>query len=277
MIIHARSLSKIIFYISSYFHDPKYEKYDDKIACNAPSSSWSLVDDRKSNRCGLLFKNHRARLRRQSSGNQLTCAITLYNTATAVARIFPLRRSLNRRILCATSRHSRPIEAIQSVFKYDSASSTLGRTILHSQGGGDGHPRLLCFSKSRPAEAPAPRIAVNYIMHSNRDSSRVESVSCDEGRSPRYKGCHTNVNVSQRQWLSPHMALCALTFEIFYGSSDEFLFEWHSCNLSQIVVWFNIRERYLYIASYHRTIFFSERKDSFWEQNLFFNSNDYQV
>lgn len=54
------------------------------------------------------------------------------------------------------------------------------RAILHSQGKGDGHPRLLCFSKAGARELQGwrrweltSRIAVNYIMHSNRDPRRV--------------------------------------------------------------------------------------------------------
>lgn len=120
--------------------------------------------------------------------------ITLYNPLTTVAWIFPLRRSLNRQISCVTSRHSCPIvdsKRIQIRFHLLHPR----RTILHSQGE-DGHPRLLCFSKSRHGEAPAPKIVVNYIIHSNRDPSPIRA--CHEVRLSRYKGCrerHINTSV----------------------------------------------------------------------------------
>lgn len=116
----------------------------------------------------LYFLKYRVSFTLTLGSNQLIWAITLCNTLTIV---FPLQRSLNRRISCV-AKHSWPIidsKRIQIRFHLLHP----WRVILHSQEE-DGHPRLLCFSKSWHGEAPA--VQDRRQLH-NTFVSRSRSVS----------------------------------------------------------------------------------------------------
>lgn len=111
--------------------------------------------------------------------------ITLYNRQTATVLLLLLLLSAS---VVFKSMDFVVAETLTADRRFKAYSNTIPpsppprRAILHSQGKGDGHPRLLCFSKAGTRELRgwrrwelAPRIVVNYIMHSNRDPRRVRA------------------------------------------------------------------------------------------------------